>query len=70
MNFSKKLLMCVALLCVVSFAQQSTTTKAAAQAPIVASTIVNSDSQKTLKKIDGVVKPPANTWTKIKDLFM
>lgn len=70
MNFSKKLVMCVAFLCVASFAQQPTTTKAAVQAPIVTGSVVNSDSQKTLKKIDGVTKPPANTWTKIKDLFM
>jgi hypothetical protein len=61
MNFSKKLVMCVALLCVVSFADQSATKNPTPKT----TAIVNSD-----KKVEGVVKPPANTWTKIKDLFM
>jgi hypothetical protein len=64
MNFSKKLVICVAFLCVASFAQQ-TATKSTTPKTTASVTVVNSD-----KKVGAVIKPPANTWTKIKDLFM
>ncbi len=69
MNFSKKLVLCVAFMCVASFAQQPPTTKNTTQSSPVVATVVKSDSQKTLKKVIDPDKPPT-TWTKIKDLFM
>jgi hypothetical protein len=64
-----KLVMCVAFLCVASFAQQSPTIKTASQTSKFAVTVPNSDSQKTLKKVDGVTKPNVSTWTSLKKLF-
>jgi hypothetical protein len=68
MNFSKKLVMCVAFLCVASFAQQSSLKSTALPSQDSVS-VQNSDSQKNTKNTVGVTKPQASTWTKIKDMF-
>lgn len=64
MNFSMKLVMCVAFLCVASFAQQSNQKNA----PLAPQDSIQ-NSQKNTKGSVGVIKQQASTWTKIKDMF-
>lgn len=68
MNFSKKLVMCVAFLCVASFAQQLPPQKSTTQSLPGSANVRTVDSQNNLKKTAGV-KPQTSTWTKIKDMF-
>lgn len=68
MNFSKKLVLCVAFLCVASFAQQDTTPKSSSPTSQGSVSTQNLDSQKTPKATTGVIKQ-TSTWTKIKDMF-
>ena len=69
MIFSKKLVMCVAFLCVASFAKQSATIKTVTTESKVAVTVTSSDSKKTMSNVNSVNIPKKSTWTSLKQLF-